>query len=498
MPAPLRYPIAAEKASVLPLFLLKHVHLRVSTEPADSGLTAVRVSHTLKAMLPNLRTEIPGPKSRTLARELHTVENPNITFIDPEGKFPIFWESASDCLVTDVDGNDFLDLTAAFGVAAVGHTNPRVVAAIASQSAKLIHGMGDVHPSAVKVELARKIVARTPGDLGGVIFGSNGGDAVEAALKTARLATGKPGVLAFTTGYHGLTFGALAVTGRRDFKEPFAGQIPPFAVHVPYAEPRACGASCGSACSTACLGTVEKALGENPDVGAIIVEPIQGRGGIVVPPAGWLTGLRELCDRTGVVLIADEIFTGWGRTGDWFACDHEGIVPDILCIGKAMGGGFPISACVARPHLTAAWGASTGEALHTSTFLGSPLGCAAALAAIAELEERDLPTRARRVGAYFKARLQELRKTYPDTVREVRGRGLMLGIRLASREIALRLVTDLLRRGLIVLPAGPGDVLEFVPPLTIEQAQIDYAVENLGHALSAAVTDPTGTSSGGK
>jgi 4-aminobutyrate aminotransferase-like enzyme len=418
-------------------------------------------------LLPELRTAIPGPKSRALAAELRHYENPNVTYVDPRGRFPVFWESASGCLVRDVDGNSYLDLTAAFGVAAVGHTNPRVAAAIADQSQRLIHGMGDVHPTAVKVELQRKIMERTPGDLGGCILGQNGGDAVEAALKTARLSTGKPGVLAFHGSYHGLTYGALAVTARDDFKAPFSGQVPTFARHVPYGD----------------LNTVEAAFCEHQDLGAVIVEPIQGRGGIVVPSPGWLPTLRELCDRYGILLIADEIFTGWGRTGDWFACDHEGVVPDILCVGKAMSGGFPISACVGRPEIMAAWGESTGEALHTSTFLGNPLGCVAALAAIAEMEEKNLPERARIVGVYFKDSLHNLQARHPDTILEVRGRGLMLGIRLDSRERALGLVYALLQRGIIVLPAGDGDVLEFVPPLIIETEQIDWAIGQMDAAL---------------
>lgn len=434
--------------------------------------------------LPVLRTSIPGPRSLALAAELRRWESANVTYVDPDGRFPIFWESARDCLVTDVDGNTFLDLTAAFGVASVGHTNPRVANALAAQSATLIHGMGDVHPAAIKVELARKIAERTPGDLGHCVFGSDGADAVEAALKTARLATGKPGVLAFAGGYHGLTYGTLAVTSRDDFRAPFAGQVPAFARHVPYAEPRTCPTRC-SECTQACLNRVDDALAGG-DVGAVVVEPIQGRGGIVVPPWGWLSGLRALCDTHGALLIADEIFTGWGRTGDWFACDHENVVPDILCVGKAMGGGFPISACVARPFVMAAWGPSRGEALHTSTFLGSPLGCAAALAAIAEMEERDLPNRARVTGAYFKEQLQALATRHPGAMAEVRGRGLMLGVRLSAASLALRLVYDLLARGVIVLPAGPlGDVLEFVPPLTIAREQIDWAVRQINDALEA-------------
>jgi GNAT superfamily N-acetyltransferase len=250
------------------------------------------------------------------------------------------------------------------------------------------------------------------------------------------LYTGKSGVIAFRGGYHGLTYGALAVTSRADFREPFAGQVPTFARHVPYAEPRGCLVPCGNHCTKACLRFVEEALwDERTDVGAVIVEPIQGRGGIAEPPMGWLRGLRELCDRHNVLLIADEIFTGWGRTGDWFACDHESVVPDLLCMGKAMGGGVPISACVGRPHVMAAWGESRGEALHTSTFLGWPLGCAAALAAIAEMEDRDLPGRARTVGAYFKDRLNELAARHPEAIAEVRGRGLMLGLRFTTETL---------------------------------------------------------------
>ncbi len=437
-------------------------------------------------LLPELRTPVPGPRSRALAAELPRWESQNVTFVDPGGRFPVFWEEAHGCLVTDVDGNTFLDLTAAFGVMAVGHSNSRVSQAIADQAGKLIHGMGDVHPPALKVELARKIAQHAPGDLGHAIFGQNGGDAVEAALKTARLFTGKSGVVGFRGGYHGLTYGALAVTHRDDFRAPFTGQVPTFARHVPFAEPRTCPAECGQVCTTACLRFVEDALADPAsDVGAVIVEPIQGRGGIVEPPIGWLAGLRERCDRHGVLLIADEIFTGWGRTGDWFACERENVLPDILCVGKAMGGGFPISACLARPHVMAAWGASRGEALHTSTFLGSPLGCRAALAAIAEMEERDLPGRARVVGGYFKQRLTELAARRPARVAEVRGRGLMLGLRFHDPAVSLGLVYDLLARGIIVLPAGPaGDVLEFVPPLIIETSQIGWAVAQMDDALA--------------
>jgi 4-aminobutyrate aminotransferase-like enzyme len=420
----------------------------------------------LPHLLPHIQTPVPGPQSRALARKLRTHESRNITYIDPEGRFPIFWESAQDCLVKDADGNTYLDMTAAFGVMAVGHSNPRVVEAITGQAPALIHGMGDVHPTRLKADLCAKIAQKT--GLTGVILGQNGGDAIEAAIKTARLYTGKPGVIAFTGGYHGLTFGALAATYREDFKTPFAGQVPPFAYHLPYGE---------------------RITHVPESIGAILVEPIQGRGGIVVPPPGWIAHLREVCDKYHLVLILDEIFTGFGRTGDWFARDFEGVVADVLCVGKAMGGGFPISACLGRPEVMTAWAESQGEALHTSTFLGSPLGCAAALAAISEIEERDLPQRARAQGLYFFDRLvslqKEIQRKIPGIIRGVRGRGLMLGIQINTITQTQKMVLDLLQEGIIVLPAGEGDVIEFTPPLTIESEQINFVVDTLEKCFMA-------------
>jgi acetylornithine/succinyldiaminopimelate/putrescine aminotransferase len=216
-----------------------------------------------------------------------------------------------------------------------------------------------------------------------------------------------------------------------------------------------------------------------------LAEPIQGRGGIVVPPPGWLAGVREICSRHGALLILDEIFTGCGRTGALFACQGEHVMPDILCIGKAMGGGLPISACVASASLMSCWPKSTGEALHTSTFLGNPLACAAALAALEILQRDRLPERAGRLGSFFRDRLAPLQQRHPEAIREIRGRGLMLGMEMTSPEIAISLVPSALRRGLIVLPAGDGSVLELVPPLVIEEDQIVWCVETLDALLSS-------------
>ncbi len=416
--------------------------------------------------LPQIVTDIPGSRSLALARDLRRAESPNVTYIAPD--FPVFWEEAHGCLVWDADGNRFLDVTSAFGVASVGHSHPRVVAAVHAQADRLLHGMGDVHPSAVKVRLCERISSLVPLPEAQVILGLNGGDAVEAALKTAMLATSRPGVLAFENGYHGLTYGALDVTARADFRTPFRPQMGGFTTHLPYGCP---------------LADIRAHL-ETYAPGAVLAEPLQGRGGIVVPPAGWLASLRQLCSETGTLLILDEIFTGWGRTGTRFACEFEGVVPDILCVGKAMGGGLPLSACVASKDLMAIWGESTGEALHTSTFLGNPLACAAALAALDVLEEEQLTARAVTLGAIFADGLRAVQTAFPEKIADVRGRGLMLGIEMASPEVALPLVPAALRRGLIVLPAGDGRVLEFVPPLVITEEQIAWCLETLSSLLA--------------
>ncbi|MCX7888003.1 MAG: aspartate aminotransferase family protein, partial [Verrucomicrobiae bacterium] len=305
--------------------------------------------------LPLLRTRIPGPRSRALARQLHRVESHNVTFVSEN--WPVFWQRARGVNVWDVDGNRYLDLTAAFGVANVGHANPRVVAAVRRQARELLHAMGDVHPNQLKLQLARQLVALTfdrwsTGAAGRVLFTNTGAEAVEAALKTAAVHTGKPGVIAFDGAYHGLTYGALAATSRELFRKPFAGQLGRFVRHVPY-------------------GSIpEKA----DDCGAVLVEPIQGRGGMRVPPDDFLPGLRRFCDEHGLLLILDEVYTGFCRTGRWFACEHWDVVPDLICVGKALGGGLPISACIGKAPVMDSWPPSEGEAIHTSTFLGHPLG----------------------------------------------------------------------------------------------------------------------------
>jgi len=405
---------------------------------------------------------IPGPRSQALAAALSRVESPGVTTFADD--WPVFWDRAAGVQVTDVDGNTYTDLTAAFGVMSVGHGNPRVAAAVAEQAGRLIHGMGDVHPPAIKVALLQALADVTPDGLDRAILGLNGADAVEAALKCAELVTGKAAVIAFEGGYHGLGGGALSVTSRADFREPFAGRLGGHTTFVDYPTT--------DAEASRTLEQIRHACRAGPPAGAVIIEPIQGRGGVVIPPPGFLSALRVLCDDCELLLIADEIFTGLGRTGRWFAMDDEAVVPDLLCVGKALGGGMPLSACVGGASSVDRWPRALGEALHTSTFLGHPVSCAAALASLAELQERDLPGRAQTLGTWA----LELLKDAP--AEDVRGRGLMIGIELDTGERAMAVVKAALQAGVLLLPSGPrGQVLSVTPPLTITRDELGDALD---------------------
>lgn len=420
---------------------------------------------------PSLVTPVPGPASRALTARLARVESRNVTALEPA---PIFWDRAQGAQLWDVDGNRFVDLTAAFGVANVGHAHPEVAGAVASQATTLLHGMGDVHPPRVKVELLEKLTALYP--RGGsseatdvrAVLSSSGSDAVETAIKTAMLATGRAGLLAFEGAYHGLSFGALDVTWRADFRTPFRARLPEATRFVPYDD----------------LDAVRRVAHANRDeIGALIVEPIQGRGGERVPSDGFLCGLREICDEAGWLLIADEIYTGLGRTGDVFACDHEGVVPDLLCVGKGLASGMPLSACLGRASVFEAWPRSEGEALHTQTFLGHPASCAAGVASLEVSERLDLPARAATVGAEVLEWLHEA-LAGADAVVEVRGRGLMIGIECARPEISLAATTRLLERGFVLLPSGDGGrVLSLTPPLVIDREALQLACDAIVEVL---------------
>jgi 4-aminobutyrate aminotransferase-like enzyme len=428
-------------------------------------------------------------KTKQILDLLRAHESRNVVHMEPDGSWPIVWERAKDVFVWDADGKKYLDLTGAFGVAAAGHANPRVVSAGQMQMGRLLHAMGDVHPHARKAELARELSRITferwtdVMKSGKVIFSNSGFEAVEAALKTAILATGRHGVVAFTGAYHGLGYGALNATHRDLFRKPFQPQLREFVRFVQFPA------------RTADLATVEfqiRHLIRREWIGAILVEPVQARGGINVPPPEFLPLLRKLCDEFSALLILDEIYTGFGRTGKWFACEHSGVVPDLICLGKALTGGFPLSACVGRANLMdAAWPASRGEAIHTSTFLGHPVGCAMALAQIAEIERLKLPERSAQLGEFL---LGELQSKIPNGEFQiaVRGQGLMAGVELRHHDgtpatvETFATIKALLQRGFIFLPEGEyGNVIGVTPPLTITKPQLAKAVAALAEVLTA-------------
>ena len=417
---------------------------------------------------PELWTDVPGPRSRALASRLAAVESQNVTCLAPVP--PIFWERAQGANVWDADGNRYIDLTAAFGVASVGHSHPGVVAAIGAQAGRLLHGMGDVHPARQKVELLEALVQRFPGrrPARGILL-SSGSDAVEVALKTAMLATGLPGVVAFEGAYHGLSLGALDACWRRDFREPFEGRLPNATRFARFGD----------------IASVERVAQEEGEaIGALLVEPVQGRAGEKLPPSGFLSALRALCDDRGWLLIADEIYTGFGRTGRWFACEHDGVVPDLLCVGKGLSGGMPVSACLGLESVMGAWPVSQGEALHTQTYLGHPASCAAALASLRAIEEEKLVERAAENGATALARLASRLSDNPN-VSDVRGLGLMIGVECATGEVAARACRAALERGVIVLPSGEdGRVLSITPALNIDHDGLQLALDLLCEALS--------------
>ncbi len=435
------------------------------------AMAAITTVPGRESLRPDLLTPVPGPASRALAERLARVESRNVTALSPTP--PIFWQRASGANVWDVDGNRFVDLTAAFGVANAGHSHPRVVDAVGGQAATLMHGMGDVQPAAVKVELLEALVRRFPGaQPARAVLGSSGSDAVESALKTALLARGDPGVLAFEGAYHGLALGALDTTWRPDLRDPFAARLPDATLFARF----------GDLDDVRLRGREARCAGR--PLSAVLVEPIQGRGGERVPPEGFLRGLRELCDAEGWLLVVDEIYTGFGRTGRWFACEHEDVVPDLLCVGKGLASGMPISACLGKEHVMDAWPVSCGEALHTQTFLGHPVGCAAALASMAVIEEEGLVGRSARLGAMALERLTVGLRDVPR-VSQVRGMGLMLGVECVSADSARSACLGALRRGVVLLRSGDdGRVLSITPPLCIGDDALTFGLDVLVELLT--------------
>jgi len=358
-------------------------------------------------------------------------------------------------LVWDINGNEYIDCTGSYGVAVVGHCHPKVVEAVQKQVEKLIACHASFYNDA-RSEMLEKLIGLAPKGLDRVFLSNSGAESVECALKLARKYSGKTEIIAMMGAFHGKTMGALSATWKKKYRDPFMPLVPGFK-HVP-------------------PNNLEKVKAVISDkTAAVLVEPVRGEGGVLVPTDDFLPGLREICDEKGVLLIFDEVQTGFGRTGKVFACEHWNMVPDIMCLAKSVAGGLPMGATFAKEDVMAAF--QRGE--HSSTFSGNPLICAAASAAIDVLIEEKLPERAATLGNYFKGKLEALAEKY-KIVREVRGLGLMLGMEM--RFDVYNILFDCMERGVLVLDAG-RNVVRFLPPLVIEKEQIDTVVEVLDAAM---------------
>ncbi|MCS7025750.1 MAG: acetyl ornithine aminotransferase family protein [Bryobacteraceae bacterium] len=435
---------------------------------------------TVRKDLPHLVTPLPGPQARAIIARDHTVLSPSYT-----RPYPLVVKKGEGAIVEDVDGNRFLDLNAGIAVVATGHCHPKVVEAIQRQAAQLIHMSGTDFYYENMVQLAEKLAQLAPGKLPRkVYFGNSGTEAIEAALKMARYHTGREKFVAFLGGFHGRTLGALSLTASKAVQRKGFGTLLPGIVHVPYANCYRCAYNRQpETCKVECVKFIEhevlRCMLPAEEVAAIILEPIQGEGGYIVPPQKFFDELQALAQRHGIRLIVDEVQSGMGRTGKMWASDHFGLEPDILTVAKGIASGLPLSATIARVELMQ-W----KPGAHASTFGGNPVAVAAALATV-ELLEQELIDNAARVGQHMLNRLSEWPQRY-RYVGDVRGRGLMIGIEFVrdqqSRErfpeFRDQLETLAFERGVLVLGAGPNSI-RLSPPLTLTRDQADFAIDTL-------------------
>jgi 4-aminobutyrate aminotransferase/(S)-3-amino-2-methylpropionate transaminase len=425
----------------------------------------------------------PGPASKSALQRLEQVECPafgrrrrdRASLSGTDAPVLVF-ATGNGSNVFDLDGNRYVDLAAGFGSVLLGHGFEGTVRALGAQAERLIQGLGDVYSADLKIALLERVAALHPGHRAQVLLGQSGSDAVTAALKTAMLATGKPGVVAFEASYHGLGYGPLAACGLREsYRAPFAAQLNPHVTFVPYAR--------SSAQVDRALDAIEQACRAG-DTGAVLIEPILGRGGCVVPPDAFLTGAAEIAHRHGALIIADEIWTALGRAGSMIRTTAIQVPIDILCLGKALGGGLPLSACVAPEEIMRSW-ARDKEVTHTSTHSGAPLACATAIATLDALKHRRIIPRAREMGARIKELARSRLASIPGVV-DVRGEGLMIGIELESGGLGVRVMHGMLQKGYIVLTGGiTGEVITWTPPLNITEPQLAGAISAMQEVLSA-------------
>lgn len=372
---------------------------------------------------------------------------------------------AQGCLLIDHEGREYLDFLGGYGVFSFGHSHPVIVDAVRRQLDEMALS-GKVFFNPRLAELAERLTRIAPRGLEYVFFSNSGAEAVEAALKFAKGATGRSKIISTEGSYHGKTLGALSTTGREKYRKPFE-PLMPGAEFVPFG----------------CFDSMTRAV--DGQTAAVIIEPIQGEGGIHVAPEGYLTLIRELCDRHGALMIADEVQTGLGRTGKLFGCDLEGVKPDLMTLAKALGGGImPIGATLGT---AAVWEKiySENPLAHTSTFGGNPLACAAAIAALEVLEADCLADRAEQIGEMLKSRLQLVQAMHPDLVTEVRGRGLMLGVEFAMDEVGELAIAQMTKRGLVAAyTLNNPRVIRFEPPLILEEEQLEQAIQIFDEALT--------------
>ena len=425
---------------------------------------------------PHIVTELPGPRARAMIARDDAVVSPSLT-----RAYPLVAESGSGWVVTDVDGNRFVDFAAGIAVASTGHAHPAVVRAIQEQAARLIHIAATDFYEPRYVEFSERLAAIAPFAEPARVFLSNSGtEAVEGAIKLARYHTHRPGIIAFEGAFHGRTLGALSLTNSKLKQRAGFGPLLPMVHHAPYPRVRTWQEHSGGDGSEELEVLRSAVLGRliaPSDVAAMVVEPIQGEGGYFPAPAAFLQGLRDICDEHGILLVADEIQSGMGRTGRWWAMQHAGVEPDIVTAAKGIASGMPIGAFIARESV---WTWPAGA--HGSTFAGNPV-CAAAGLATLDLLEGGLVENAARAGDRLRAGLEQAATGCP-AVRDVRGIGLMVGVEFTTHEEANAVERAAFERGLLVLECGVS-TLRLCPPLIVDDATVDLGIRLFAESLAA-------------
>jgi 4-aminobutyrate aminotransferase len=429
--------------------------------------------------------QLPGPQAQSVIALSEQTVTPSL----PRA-YPLAVKRATGATVEDVDGNRFLDFAAGIAVCSTGHCHPRVVKAVQDQAARLLHICGADFYDPLYVALADRLSKLAPGSQPKKVFlGNSGAEAVEAALKLARSHMRCSHILAFFGAFHGRTMGAISLTASKPLYHRDFGPLLPGVTHVPYAYCYRCAYNLTyPSCNLACVDYIEEMLFARStppeEVAAIFVEPIQGEGGYIVPPDGWLAKLRILCDKYDILLVADEVQSGIGRTGKMFAVEHWGVEPDIICLAKALGSGMPISAMIAHDEVM-----SWSPGAHGSTYGGNPVCCAAAQATLDVIEEEGLMENAARLGEILMGKLRDL-AAESRLIGDVRGRGLMIGVELVkdketktkAKKETEEVTLACFKRGLMVLPCGTNSI-RFAPPLIITEQEVDTAFEIFADAL---------------